>query len=398
MAELTLRADASEAEIDDLWERLKAFSDADRRETLSAWGKQVSVVSKASSSTVSSAGSGASTVSVSASTAGADVSHTSTVATSPVQNTYYTVDTTPRKIKPFSGASKVGGGEVDHAHWRRAANRIIEDGEIFEGRKRNILLQSLSGVAEDAIDMYRDRSCQTIVEILDQIFGSTSDGHDLLADFYQIIQLPNQTTSEYLTQLYTRLCEVVKQEGILMREVPETLTRQFLRGTTDEEMLMKLRLEVDQPLDFPAFIAKVRREEARRTERRLRLHKVVRSNVSTASHSPTQSTTVTSPRVTTSPDNDIDEVAQLRKRITMLEASNAEVNLLAQKVQDLQTKVKSGVFCYRCGQDGHVAYDCDNPPNKSLVEEKYATRRGRRRPMTGNLDSPRQEATARGKR
>ena len=75
--------------------------------------------------------------------------------------------------------------------------------------------------------------------------------------------------------------------------------------------------------------------------------------------------------------------AQLRKRITMLEASNAEVNLLAQKVQDLQTKVKSGVFCYRCGQDGHVAYDCDNPPNKSLVEEKYATRRGRRRPMTG---------------
>ena len=46
MAELTLRADASEAEIDDLWERLKAFSDADRRETLSAWGKQVSGVSK----------------------------------------------------------------------------------------------------------------------------------------------------------------------------------------------------------------------------------------------------------------------------------------------------------------------------------------------------------------
>ena len=296
MAELTLRADASEAEIDDLWERLKAFSDTDQRETLSAWGKQVSGVSKVSSSTVSSEGSMASTVSVSASTAGAGVSHTSTVATSPVQNTYYTVDTTPRKIEPFSGASKVGGGEVDYAHWRRTANRIIEDGEISEGRKRNILLQSLSGVAEDAIDMYRDRSCQTIVEILDQIFGSTSDGHDLLADFYQIIQLPNQTTSEYLTQLYTRLCEVVKQEGILMREVPETLTRQFLRGTTDEEMLTKLRLEVDRPLDFPAFIAKVRREEARWTERRLRLRKVVRSNVSTASHSPTQSTMVTSPR------------------------------------------------------------------------------------------------------
>ena len=398
MAELILQADASEAEIDDLWERLKAFSDADQRETLSAWGKQVSGVSKVSSSTVSSEGSGASTVSVSASTAGAGGSHTSTVATSPVQNTYYTVDTTPRKIKPFSGASKVGGGEVDYAHWRRAANRIIKDGEISEGRKRNMLLQSLSGIAEDAIDMYRDRSCDKILEIFDQIFGSTSDGHDLLADFYEILQLPNQTTSEYLTQLYTRLCEVVKQEGILMQEVPETLTRQFLRGTTDEEMLTKLRLEEDRPLDFPAFITKVRREEARRTERRIRLRKVVRSNVSTASHSPTQSTTVTSPRVTTSPDNDNDEVAQLKKRITMLEASNAEVNLLAQKVQDLQTTVKSSVFCFRCGEDGHVAYDCKNPPNKSLVEEKRAVRHGRRRPMTGNLNLPRQEATAGGKR
>ena len=189
MAELTLRADASEAEIDDLWERLKAFSDADRRETLSAWGKQVSGVSKVSSSTVSSEGSMASTVSVNASTAGADVSHTSTVPTSPVQNTYYTVDTTPPpwKTKPFSGASKVGGGEVDYPHWRRAAKWIIEDGELSEGRKRNILLQSLSGIADNAIDMYRNRSCQTIVEILDQIFRSTSDGHDSLAEISKIV-------------------------------------------------------------------------------------------------------------------------------------------------------------------------------------------------------------------
>ena len=40
-------------------------------------------------------------------------------------------------------------------------------------------------------------------------------------------------------------------------------------------MLTKLRHEEDRPLDFPAFIAKVRREEARWTERRLRLRKVV---------------------------------------------------------------------------------------------------------------------------
>ena len=108
------------------------------------------------------------------------MSHTNTVATSPVQTTYYSVNTTPRKIKPFSGASKVGGAEVDYPHWCQTVMRIIEDGEMS---KRNILLQSLSGVADDAIDMYRDQSCDTIVEILDQIFGSTSDRHDLLAEY-----------------------------------------------------------------------------------------------------------------------------------------------------------------------------------------------------------------------
>lgn len=28
-------------------------------------------------------------------------------------------------------------------------------------------------------------------------------------------------------------------------------------------------------------------------------------------------------------------------------------------------------FCFKCGNDGHIARHCENPPNKPLVDQKY---------------------------
>uniref|UniRef100_A0A8C1SFS8 CCHC-type domain-containing protein n=1 Tax=Cyprinus carpio TaxID=7962 RepID=A0A8C1SFS8_CYPCA len=28
-------------------------------------------------------------------------------------------------------------------------------------------------------------------------------------------------------------------------------------------------------------------------------------------------------------------------------------------------------FCFKCGNDGHLARQCENPPNKLLVDQKY---------------------------
>ena len=32
-------------------------------------------------------------------------------------------------------------------------------------------------------------------------------------------------------------------------------------------------------------------------------------------------------------------------------------------------------FCYKCGQDNHIATNCTNPPNKDLVREKVDARK-----------------------
>ena len=298
------------------------------------------------------------------------------------------LDATPRKIKNFSGNSKPGPGEADYRHWRRAAQRILDDRDLSQNRKQTILLQSLMGTAEDCIDLMRNAVPEQILKLLDATFGSTNDGQELLIDYYQMNQAVNESTSEYLTRLYVKLCEVVTHDGLDMMQVPEKLVRQFMRGTTDEDMLLKLCLDDLHPgaMDYPSLIARVRREEGQRTERRLRLRKV-RSN-----------TLSTTPDVTEHNDDKpltgtSSEVEAFRKRVAELEAVQ-DVSVLAQRVKHLETSVcKSHMFCFRCGKDGHVAYDCTNSPNKELVEEKRAARRRR----SGNEITPRQKATAGGR-
>ena len=299
------------------------------------------------------------------------------------------LDATPRKIKNFSGNSKPGPGEADYRHWRRAAQRILDDRDLSQNRKQTILLQSLTGTAEDCIDLMQNAAPEQILKLLDATFGSTNDGQELLIDYYQLNQGVNESTSEYLTRLYVKLCEVVTHEGLDMIQVPEELVRQFKRGTTDEDMLLKLRLDDLHPgaTDYPSLIARVRREEGRRTERRLRLRKV-RSNTLSATPDVTEHNDAKPLTGTSS------EVEALRKRVAELEAVQ-DVSALAQRVKHLETRVcKSSMFCFRCGKDGHVAYDCTNSPNKELVEEKRAARRHKR---SGNEITPRQKATAGGR-
>ena len=298
------------------------------------------------------------------------------------------LDATPRKIKNFSGNSKAGPGEADFRHLRRAAQRILDDRDLSRNRKQTILLQSLTSTAEDCIDLIQNAAPEQILKVLDATFGSINDGQELLIDYYQLNQGVNESTSEYLTRLYVKLCEVVTHEGLDMMQVPEELVRQFKRGTTDEDMLLKLRLDDLHPraMDYPGLIAQVRREEGRRTERWLRLRKV-RSNTLSATPDVTEHNDV-KPLTSTS-----SKVEALRKRVDELEAVQ-DVSALAQRVKHLETRVcKSPMFCFRCGKDGHIAYDCSNSPNKELVEEKRAARRHR----SGNEITPQQKATAGGR-
>lgn len=313
-----VQPNASEEEINEIWNRLERLNASDRRRTFEHFQTPPQVAQAQAEKT-------------------------------PEKN--ITVETASRRIKNFSGLPKPANNEQDYKHWRRAAARIADDNELSESQKRRYILQSLVGQAEDAVDLHRHEDTHTILHVLDTIYGSTLSGFDLLADFYQVLQT-DETASEYLKRLYLLLTEIVDLDGLPMHSVPSELLRQFIRGTSDEELLTKTRLESRSIApNVPDLFTIVRREESKRTERRLRHKKKVRSRQQVAS-------------VVDEPDEDSDpeaEIAQVRQQLSKLE----------QKIQ----KKRAKGFCYLCGEDGHHVPDCSNPPNQELVRRKLSERK-----------------------
>ena len=179
-----------------------------------------------------------------------------------------------------------------------------------------------------------------------------------------------------MSKLFVELGEVVKHGGLGIGDMSRVLLKQFIRNTTDEDMLLKLRLDdkLSDPPAFPDFIASVRKEESRRTERRLRQKKSARSQAASVEQ-------------VEEPDP---EVIRLQKRVAELEAAavnkvevqqpqpEGEVAHLQQRVAMLEQRlaqVNRSVFCYRCGEDGHKATVCNNKPNEGLVQQKVSERR-----------------------
>ena len=298
-----------------------------------------------------------------------------------VENNYKT-------LRVFSAKPKPGSGEVNYRQWRRAAIRVVEDKELSAARKKRLILDSIQGKAEDVVDYSRDLPVLDIISLLDCNYKSVVDGDDKLADFYQMVQGDDyERSSDYLRDLYVELVEVVKEHGVAEASMPRLLLSQFLRGSTDEDLITKLRLsdarDSTNPPTFTMFLMKVRKEESQREERKLRLKR----------------TTVTSGKANaqlTAKEED-PEMDGMRRRLNRLESKcsamlsdplqydteegEEDFQLLQQRMELLeeQITVSSNVtFCYRCGIDQHVATDCANEPNKVLVGKKLKSRAERR--------------------
>ena len=328
-----------------------------------------------------------------------------------------TVETSNRNIKTFSGYKKLGNGEVNFRRWLRAAKRVQADDELTDSQKKRIITRSLTGKADDAIEFVRGGSVSTILDVLTSIYGTVEDPEDLKVEFYQRYQEEKEVTSDYLTELFLDVTEIITLGGFKSEDITTELVKQFCRGTHDEDMLVKLRLEelgehFGRTLQFSQLFTDVRKEEARRTQRRLR-HKTkkFRSQAQVATDEgketsylellqkvdarlarleETQKTLVKDDSGTGFDSG----VAQINSRLARLEEQaklqgqqrstiDSGVGQINSRMARLEEQERAGkpradIFCYRCGQDFHFATDCKNPPNKALVKEKAEARRLRR--------------------
>ena len=109
-----------------------------------------------------------------------------------------------RKLRLFSGKTPTPSGEVNFATWRIAAKQIIEDEDVSKRNKRRSIMDSLMIPALNPVkNVSAATGADTILAKLVRVYGSTKSAEDMMYDFFEICQLPNQSASEYLEILYT---------------------------------------------------------------------------------------------------------------------------------------------------------------------------------------------------
>lgn len=310
-----------------------------------------------------------------------------------------TVDSSQRTLKTFSGSKTPHAQEVNFRRWYRAARRVSEDKDLSEGQKKRIITKSLTGVADDTIELKRDCPVKEILLFLKAIFGQVDDTDDLLAEFHQRYQKDSETASEYLTALFVQISEIVGLEGISETLLPKELMKQFNRGVSTEDLLTKLRWEdkvkqIDGKLCVDEMFSDVRQEEARRMDREKR-----------------HPTPVVIPVQHQKQDSKLEKaeanIDKLQNRLDCLEASastklkestfmnmsgkptnssetstgNPDPALTQRILQLEQQMTRKGkqtrypLFCYRCGKDNHLASECVETPNPVLVRQRVEERK-----------------------
>lgn len=279
----------------------------------------------------------------------------------------------PRKLRLFSGKAPVPSGEVDFESWKLTALQLMEDESFSEEVKKITLVQALVRPALEIIrSIISTTDSKGCLDLLDNVYGQVQDGHDLLVDFYITYQDQKESASTFLNRLYLKLVQVTEKGGLAVGEIPTVLLRQFIRGSQDDSFAQHLQLEAkfDDPPSFGKLLLDVRKEECRRTERRLRLKqtsvnvKAQTTEVGKTSHATDMEARVQ--QLTT-------ELEKLKSERSQTKPKWEQKGPKTDRTQGSHNK-KRNFFCYKCGVDGHKVDTCKKQSNPELVQQRLMSK------------------------
>lgn len=303
------------------------------------------------------------------------------------------------KIRTFSGRAPKPNGEVDYEAWRTQVDLLLSDTYVTDSQKVRRILESLVGPAADMVKPLGTTSSPTAyINQLESAFGVVEDGEELFAAFLSSNQNAGEKPSDYLFRLQTLLTRVISRGGVLLEDSNKHLLRQFCRGCWDHTLLIGLQLEQKKssPSSFPDLLLLLRTEEDRRSAKLDRMKKHLGSSKAAAhAHTvyglPTCDNSTEVPAERKQQDETqklVNEIAELRKQVATLSTRNeVNTNFSQPSRNPLETscmvtnastsrndapRFPRPWFCFKCGEDGHIAARCSNAPNPVLVYQKNA--------------------------
>ncbi len=192
--------------------------------------------------------------------------------------------------------------------------------------------------------------------------------------------------------MHITLQSALRQGGVLGSDVDKHLLKQFSRGCWESSLITELQLERNKlsPLSFAELMTLLHTEESKHVSKIARMtqhlggvkQRAVMQSQSATVDDVTQLNPVTTHLAS--------QIAELRSQLAWLtskeskDKQNPKLNAFksSSKQNHVSSKGKLRVpdklhsgrpkpgYCFRCGEDGHIANSCSNDPNPALVSEK----------------------------
>lgn len=324
-----------------------------------------------------------------------------------------------RRLRIFSATIPTPSGEETMDNWIEQARLMITECECSEKEKRRRIVESLKGPALEIIKAVRfsspDASALQYIEALESTFGTSESGEDLYFAFRLLRQNRGESLSEFLRRIEKSLTKVVQRGGLSPQMMDRTRVEQLIRGAVESDMMLlqlRLRERKEQPPTFLALLNEIREAEESETARHrinttvktvhfqeddkltLSIVKELKADIQELRMRLDESqTSVSVSSVNPEPKTKTDKKS--------FETQQSEVHMLHKQVKDLQQQLavlsvsqsqpdrhvhaqkksapftarrlsqkKDDYFCYRCGEDGHIATRCQAIENSAQVIQK----------------------------
>lgn len=300
-----------------------------------------------------------------------------------------------RNVPVFSGGPEC---RILIEDWVRDMQYLLDAGGMPANLGFATIVRHLSGEARRLV-LNLPPNEQTISRAFEELRAEYSEmqtSHDPLADFYERCQRPGESACSYAIALEAALrsVEEVQYGGQPFPDRDSKLTRQFMRGLSDEEVYQRLAPMKPRFLSFRELQAELRNlaRETRRTQTQPKSKKTYAQALFATSNG-----TKNDERMRTEKENkqntELSELTALVKkllssqenqvhRLTQLEARVGEspqnVPPRAQRTQGVSGATERGVVCYRCGRPGHIARLCQTVLQDGAAQDETGawTRQG----------------------